>query len=126
VTSSNRISPRIGRGSVRGDAGAVIADVSLSSSLILPMPPAARCSSFQTSASAPTEPPAISAYSTNWPSMPPLMRPATTSWAPDHSTSVIAPKISTIATAVTIAWARMRCRATATATATAEPKRPRS
>ncbi|KAG1194599.1 hypothetical protein G6F35_013376 [Rhizopus arrhizus] len=32
-----------------------------------PMPPAARCSSFQTSASAPTEPPPISAYSTNWP-----------------------------------------------------------
>ena len=83
------------------------------------MPPAARCSSFQTSASAPTEPPPISAYSTNWPSVPALMRPATTSCAPDHSTSVIAPKISTIATAVTIACARMRRRAVSTAVASA-------
>ncbi len=75
------------------------------------MPPAARCSSFQTSASAPTEPPPISAYSTNWPSVPAVMRPAITSCAPDHSTSVIAPKISVIATAVTSACARMRVRA---------------
>ena len=45
--------------------------------------------------------------------------PATTSCAPDHSTSVIAPKISTMATAVTIACERMRLRAVSTAIASA-------
>ena len=68
----------------------------------------------------------MSAYSTNWPSVPALMRCATTSCAPDQSTSVIAPKISTMATAVTIAWERMRLRAVSTAIPSAWPKRVRS
>ena len=79
------------------------------------MPPAARCSSFHTSARAPTEPPPISAYITNWPSMPAVMRPPMTSCAPDHSTTITAPKIRLIATAVTMACAPMRLRAVATA-----------
>ena len=83
------------------------------------MPPAARCNSFQTSASAPTEPPPISAYSTNWPRLPALIRPAITSCAPDHSTRMMAPKIRLIATAVTIDCAPMRLRAVATAVAMA-------
>ena len=90
------------------------------------MPPAARCSSFQTSARAPTDPPPISAYSTNWPRVPALIVPSITLCAPDHSTSTIAPNTSTMAAAVTSAWAPMRRRAVATATASAWPKRPRS
>ena len=54
------------------------------------------------------------------------MRPATTSWAPDHSTMVIAPKIRVIAAAVTRAWVPMRRRAVATDSATASEKRERS
>ncbi len=87
------------------------------------MPPAARCNSFQTSASAPTEPPPISAYSTNWPSVPGVMRPEITSCAPSHNTATIAPKISMIATAVTVAWVRMRTFAVSMAVSSAVLKR---
>jgi len=90
------------------------------------MPPEARCSSFQTSASAPTEPPPISAYSTNWPRVPALMLPSITSCAPNHSTPTIAPNTSTMALAVTIDCARMRRRAAPMASLRAALKRPRS
>ena len=90
------------------------------------MPPAAFCNSFQTSASAATEPPPNSAYSTNWIRMPALMRPAITSCAPDHSTRVIAPKNRVMVLPVISDCAPIRLRAVPTALATAAAKRPRS
>ncbi len=77
---------------------------SLSNSEIRPMPPAARCSSFHTSAREPMEPPLISAYRTNSPSVPALIRPAMTSCAPAHNTPTIALNINTMLAAVTHVW----------------------
>ena len=62
--------------------------------------PPAREISLHTSVNPPSDPAANTAYNTNWPSTPALMLPSITARAPAHSTSVIAPKMSRMTSAV--------------------------
>ena len=111
--AAHRLRERVG-----GSAERISARVS-SSSPMRPSAPAARSTSPQTSVSAPTEPPARIAYSTNWLSTPAAIVPAMTACAPAQSTSVIAPNVSRITSAVSVPVIAMRRRAVASARATA-------
>ena len=83
--------------------------------------PAARCTSPHSSLSAPTEAASITAYSTNWPSWPALMRPASTSLAPIHSTPTMLAPTRMKTAAVIMARTRVRRIPAANAAAVAAP-----
>ncbi len=78
------------------------------------------------SVSAPNAPATMAAVNRKAVIVPPLIRPETTSDAPSHSTSVIAPKIRKMTIAVIAARTRMRRLAASKVASTASPKRAAS
>ncbi len=83
-----------------GLAGATMRALTASSSAIRPAEPAAAATSFHTCESSPSEVAPSTANSTNCDRRPPLMRPASTSRAPSHSTNTTLQKASDTATAM--------------------------
>ena len=100
-----------------GPIAAVVARISMSRSVA----PAARCTSPHNSLRAPTELASMTAYSTNCPSCPGLMRPASTSLAPIHSTPTMLAPARMNTAAVNAARARVRRMPVANAAAMAAP-----
>ena len=108
---SKLTSPRAGTGSARGDAGAVIADLTRRISNSRSDAPEAAETSPQTSLSWPRPAAANAAYSTNWPSRPGVMVPVSTSCDPIQRISTTLVKTMKMMIAVSTARARVELRA---------------
>ena len=126
MTASKLSSPRARAGSAAAGTGAAISGLSASSSASRLAAPAPRSMSPYTSVSAPNAPATMPPVMTNANIDPPLSRPAATSLAPSHITSVTAPNNRPITSAVITARWAIRCRAATKVASTAATNRPAS